>query len=216
MPVASYTVKANRQIFNLGTSDYYSLENHASEYNRTSWELFERFEDSYVSLVKAIRQLAYPKHPDIDTTPSSSSYATSPEIAPAAIPIFLMRPFRGHFEHATQSAVKRLREDGDSSVFWLDTSGWLNLEDTTSEDKDFQLDEADSPSRWRLTERGNQRVAIFLHMHVCRYLAADREQCSFLPPEMYQGKVFRPESARFDWYLEEVKERKLKEAFWDA
>lgn len=100
-------------------------------------------------------------------------------------------------------------------MFWLDTSGWLDVDDSSSEDRDFQLDESSTPSRWRLTEHGNQRVAIFLHMHVCRYLAADEEQCAFLPPEVYQGKAFHPESASFDWYLETTKEKKLKEVFWE-
>ena len=46
------------------------------------------------------------------------------------------------------------------------------------------------PSKqWRLTELGNQRVAILLHMHVCRYLARDAEKCAFLPPEVYQGTI---------------------------
>lgn len=126
-----------------------------------------------------------------------------------------MRPFRGQFEHATQSAVNRLREEGDSSVFWLDTSGWLTVDDASPSDSDFQLDDSTTPPRWRLTEHGNQRAAIFLHMHVCRYLAADEEQCAFLPPEVYQGRAFSPESANLDWYMENTKEKKLKEAFWD-
>jgi len=126
-----------------------------------------------------------------------------------------MRPFLGQLEHATQSAVNRLRDDGDKSVFWLDTSGWLDPEDTTSDDQDFLLDDSVLPPVWRLTERGNQRVAIFLHMHVCRYLAGAEEKCAFLPPQVYQGKVFNPETANFDRYLEDEKERKLKKLFWE-
>ncbi len=76
------------------------------------------------------------------------------------------------------------------------------------------LDTAAVPARWRLTEYGNQRVAMFLHLHVCRYLAADGEQCAFLPPEAYRGKVFSPEALNLDWQLERAKERKLKQAFW--
>ena len=136
--------------------------------------------------------------------------------APAAIPIFIMRPFRGQLEHATQGAVNRLRADGDKSVFWLDTSGWLEVTDDASTTQDFFLDESVVPSRWRLTEQGNQRVAIFLHMHVCRYLANDDDHCAFLPPEVYQGKVYNPEEANFDRFLEDEKERKLKKLFWGS
>lgn len=131
------------------------------------------------------------------------------------MPIFIMRPFLGQLEHATQNVVNRLRDDGDKSVFWLDTSGWLNPEDTTSDDQDFTFDVSAWPPTWRLTERGNQRIAIFLHMHVCRFLADAEDKCAFLPPQVYHGKVFNPETANFDRYLENEKERKLKKLFWE-
>ena len=123
-----------------------------------------------------------------------------------------MRPYRGQLEHATQTVVNELRADGDKAVFWLDTSGWL---DTSPESLDFFLDESILPGKWRLTVQGNQRVAIFLHMHVCRYLAADDEKCAFLPPGVYQGKAFVPEEANFNRFVENEKERKLKKLFWD-
>ena len=126
-----------------------------------------------------------------------------------------MRPLRGDFEHATQGAVKRLRAEGDSSIFWLDTSGWLNTVDGESEGRDFYLDDAVTPSKWRLTERANQQVAMYLHLHVCQYLAAEEEQCTFLPPQTYEGGVFNPTSATFDLRWQNAKERKLKEIFWN-
>ena len=179
----------------------------------STWDLSQRFEDSYVSLVKAIRQLAYPKHPSTVYATSSSTSVDVAYTSPAPIPIFVMRPFLGQLEHATQNVVNRIRADGDKSVFWLDTSGWLDPEDTKSDDRDFILDDFFAPVPRRLTERGNQRVAVFLHMHVCRYLATDEEKCAFLPPEVYQGKVFDPEAADFDRYLENEKERKLRKIF---
>jgi len=126
-----------------------------------------------------------------------------------------VRPFFGQLEHATQNVVNRLRADGDKSVFWLDTSGWLDTEEATPDDGDFFLDASVAPVRRRLTERGNQRVAVFLHMHVCRFLAADEDKCPFLPPEVYQGRVFDPEGSNLDRYLENEKERKLKKLFWE-
>ncbi|KAG0651696.1 hypothetical protein D0Z07_1666 [Hyphodiscus hymeniophilus] len=105
-------------------------------------------------------------------------------------PIFVMRPLRGQLEHVTQSVVDRLRSEGDLSVFWrLDTSGWLNTDEALkgpAEDQDFFLDEESSSKQWRLTERGNQRVAILLHTHVCQYLATDADRCAFVPLEVYQ------------------------------
>ena len=137
--------------------------------------------------------------------------------SPAFIPIFVMRPLRGELEHVTQNVVTKLRTDGDRAVFWLDTSGWLEIEDEdglpSNSAGDFFLDEGFLPSRWRLTEQGNQRVAIFLHTHVCRYLADEGEKCAFLPQEVYQGKVFDPVEARLEQFLEEEKEKKLKKIF---
>lgn len=170
---------------------------------------------TYVSLVKAIRGLAYPKHPSIVHSEKSEDPGNFPKTGPASIPVFVMRPLRGQLEQATQNAVAKLRADGDKAVFWLDTSGWLDPEIDTPETADFFWDETTSPHKWRLTEQGNQRVAIFLHMHVCRYLAGTEEKCAFLPHEIYQGKVFDAEEAKFDKYVEDEKERKLKKLFWE-
>ena len=202
------------QVLNLGNADVTSFEQHQSDYNKTFWDLSEKFENTYVSLIKAIRGLAYPKHPAIVQSERSSRPGIFSSTAPASIPIFVMRPLRGQLEQATQNAVARLRDDGDKAIFWLDTSGWLDASADDSEYADFFLDETVSPSRWRLTEQGNQRVAIFLHMHVCRYLAAAEDKCAFLPHEVYRGKFWDPEEADFDRYVENEKERKLKKLFW--
>ena len=201
-------------MINLGSSDHISFHSHISGYNKTLWDLSESFETTYVSLVKAIRRLAYPKHPSILQIERTGTPGNVPSTAPAAIPIFVMRPLRGELEHATQNAVAKLRADGDKAVFWLDTSGWLDASLDDEEGPDFFYDNSAVPPKWRLTVQGNQRVAIFLHMHVCRYLARAGDKCAFLPPEVYQGKVFDPEQKEFDKYVEDEKERKLKKLFW--
>ncbi|KAL8883373.1 MAG: hypothetical protein Q9192_007208, partial [Flavoplaca navasiana] len=178
-------------ILNLGNSDKASFDEYASEYNKTAWDLAERFEDTYVSLIKAIRTLAYPKHPSTIQSERSGYSIYIPNSIPAAVPIFIMRPLRGELEHATQNIVNRIRSAGDKYVYWLDTSGWLDPNsslDPETSTQDFYLDVSVKTPRWRLTERGNQRTAIFLHMHVCRYLARDGEKCPFLPSEVYEGK----------------------------
>ncbi len=200
---------------NLGGSDDKSFNDHESEYNKTLWELSESFETTYVSLIKAIRGLAYPKHPSILQSERIGSAGIVASIVPAVIPIFVMRPLRGELEQATQNAVAKLRADGDKAVFWLDTSGWLDASVDDLEGPDFFYDSTGIPPRWRLTVQGNQRVAIFLHMHVCRYLASAEDKCAFLPHEVYQGKVFDPEQKKFDKYIEDEKERKLKKMFWE-
>jgi hypothetical protein len=113
---------------NIGNSDWESFKTHSDEYNKTLWELSMMFEDTYVSLIRAIRTLAYP---------------TYSETSAATLPIFIMRPFRGQLEQVTLSVVNRLQLEGDSSVFWLDTSGWLNTDidfEGPAEAQDFFLD----------------------------------------------------------------------------
>lgn len=202
-------------ILNLGASDFYSFDNNMEEYNKTGADLWRSFEDTYVSLVKAIRNLAYTTHPSVLEMQRLGLDDFADYNAPATIPIFIMRPFNGELEHATQGTVLRLREEGDKGVFWLDTTGWLDMEDTESTASDFFDDPHEDHKHPHLTERGNQKVAIYLHMHVCRYLAADDEKCAFLPPEVYQGNVYDPTVATFDRYMEKEKEQKLRELYWE-
>ena len=126
-----------------------------------------------------------------------------------------MRPFQGQLEHATHSVVHKLRENGDKSVFWIDTSGWLQTDlDPGAATQDFFLDDAIDPPRWRLTEQANQRVAVFLHMYVCRYLAQDGEECAFLPPAVYEGNGLDPSTEVLDRFVAEEKDKQLKEMFF--
>ena len=199
----------------MGAADDSSFNDQLSDYNKTLWELSEIFETTYVSLIKAIRGLAYPKHPSILHSERTGTPGMVPSMSPAAIPIFVMRPLRGQLEQATQNAVAKLRADGDKAVFWLDTSGWLDTSIDDPEGPDFFYDDSVARPKWRLTVQGNQRVAIFLHMHVCRYLASAEDECAFLPHEVYQGRVFDPEQKKFDKYVEDEKERKLKKIFWE-
>ncbi len=123
---------------NIGSSDWESFQAHSEEYNKTITELIRDFEETYVTMIKAIRTLAYPKYTAID----NSRYIYSPQISAAGIPIFIMRPFRGQLEQATRSVVDRLSREGDKAVFWLDTSGWLNTKvdfDGLAEDQDFLI-----------------------------------------------------------------------------
>jgi hypothetical protein len=126
---------------NIGNSDWDSFQAHAQEYNKTLSEFSVSFEQTYIAMIKAIRTLAYPRYST--TTIDSSRYVYSPQNAGAGIPIFIMRPFRGQLEQTTQAVVDRLRMEGDKSLFWLDTSGWLKTEvhfDGRQEDQDFFLD----------------------------------------------------------------------------
>ncbi|ESZ90559.1 hypothetical protein SBOR_9055 [Sclerotinia borealis F-4128] len=201
-------------ILNIGNADWESFRIYNEEYNLTTWELSVLFEETYVSLIKAIRTLAYPKY---SSTMAEAAQYDYPQHRAVDIPIFVMRPFRGQLEQATHSVVDRLQFEGDKSVFWLDTSGWLNTDidfEGRPEDQDFFLDKESPRKEWRLTERGNQRVAILLHMHVCRYLAQEADKCAFLAPDTYQGTTVDPVAMHFDEYMRDEKERRLKKLFW--
>jgi hypothetical protein len=127
-------------VMNIGNSDWESFQNHQAEYNKTIWELEGEFENTYTSMIKAIRTLAYPKYSS--AAMDSSRYLDSP-ISVAGVPIFVMRPFRGQLEQVTHSIVQKLRDEGDKAIFWLDTSGWLKTEvdfEGPPEDQDFFLD----------------------------------------------------------------------------
>ncbi|CAG8949449.1 hypothetical protein HYFRA_00008309 [Hymenoscyphus fraxineus] len=197
-------------VMNIGNSDWESFQTYSQEYNMSIWDLSVAFENSYISLIRKIRKFAYPPY-----SPTILTADAFPQTSDG-VPIFVMRPLRGQLEGATHSVVERLRRDGDKSVFWLDTSGWLDTElelEGSVENQDFFLDE--ETKGWRLTQRGNQRVAILLHLHVCRFLAQEAEKCAFLPPEIYQGKAADPEMVRFEEYIDGERERKLKGLFWE-
>lgn len=193
-----------------------SFQQHLPDYHKTAGELWRSFEDTYVSFVKSIRNLAYPQHPAVMEMERLGLDADAEDNSPANIPIFIMRPFNGELEHATQAAVNRLRDEGDKSVYWLDTTGWLETQDTERTASDFFVDPQDPEQRTHLTERGNQKAAIYLHMHVCRFLAQNPDECAFLPPEVYQGSVYDPGVSTFDRYIENEKQRQMKETFWDS
>jgi hypothetical protein len=165
-------------------------------------------------LIKSMRRLAYPRHPArIHKGRLDGTYGANSN-APASIPIFILRPLRGQLEHSTQSVVNRLRADGDKGVFWIDTSGWLEQGDGVSNTMDYFLDNSTSPGGWRLTEQGHQRVVIFLHMHVCSFLASSEESCAFLAPDVYEGNVFAPEGVTLDLFLKADKEKNMRQLFW--
>lgn len=137
------------QILNIGNADWESFRTYNEEYNLTTWELSVLFEESYVSLIRAIRTLAYPRY---SSTLAEAAQYDYPQHRAIDIPIFVMRPFRGQLEQVTHSVVDRLQFEGDKSVFWLDTSGWLNTNidyEGRPEDQDFFLDGEENFTRVR-------------------------------------------------------------------
>ncbi len=73
-------------MIDLGTSDKVSFDLYATDYNKTAWDLAENFENTYVSLVKAIRSLAYPKHPATIHSERSAYKMYVPNSVPEQLP----------------------------------------------------------------------------------------------------------------------------------
>ena len=206
------------QILNIGASDAVSFAAHRAEYNQTLWDLQASFEEAYVYFVKAIRQLAYPEKSSTSHRGSSDDHPP----APSPPPIFVMRPLNGALEHATLNVVTRLRALGDPAIFWIDTSGWLSVAEDRSDPAHPSPGSSGTPpdafydaeERLRLTDLGNQRVAIFLHAHVCRYLARDAEGCAFLAPVTYEGKGYDLEEERLDEVVQRERAKRLRDWVW--
>ena len=194
------------KVFNLGAADMNSFQQHYDKYDTNWMHLTSWFEDSYITLIQSIRNLAYSAG-EIELE-GVSRYSSQPKSS--NMPIFIMRPFRGQLEGQTRSVVDRLQQQGDNSVFWVDTSGWFDTDvdfDKRPEDQHFFLDELGPAKQWRLTERGHQRAAILLHSHIFRYLARSVEECPFLPPHVYDedrrdtddGPRFEERETELDW-----------------
>lgn len=130
--------------------------------------------------------------------------------APATIPIFVVSPFSGEMYRSTQKVVEKLQSEGDKAVFWLDTSGWFSWADFDAGPRA----QVSGEKRQNLNNQGNLKAAVFLHAHLCHYLARNQTRCPFLKHEAYIGKVFVPKDAELDKWIEESKVNKLKALFW--
>jgi hypothetical protein len=95
-----------------------------------------------------------------------------------------MRPLEGSLAPATLAVVEQMQKEGDKSVFWIDTSGWLS-------EADYSPQGQTQDDRF-LTASGHARVASFTHAHLCHYLAPQSAQCPFLRRDNYMGSVFVP------------------------
>jgi hypothetical protein len=104
----------------MGNSDWQSLTTQV--YEKSTWDLPGTFEDDYVSLIKTIRLVAYPKYSGGTFDLSPNSYLILQAVSD--VPIFVMRPLRGQLEGAAHSVVEKLRK---METRWY--SGSTNLDD---------------------------------------------------------------------------------------
>jgi hypothetical protein len=164
------------------------------------------FINTYMAFIQQIRRAAYPLHPSAFHRYALDGDGYTYNSAPSTLPIFIMRPLDGSLAQATLSVVEQMQKEGDKSVFWIDTSGWLSETDYTSNTTNRQ-----APG---LTARGHAKVASFMDAHLCHYLAPQPDECPFLRRDNYMGNVYVPIEAELDKVNEESKIKKLTELFW--
>ena len=193
-------------VLHLGSSDGASFALHAASYGEPIFDLHARFERDYVAFVAALRKSAL----------GTGAVTSDPMWSPALVPIFIMRPLTGALEHASQNVVQRLRAAGDPRVFWIDTTGWVAPPpatiDYSAQNGTDQLT-GEAVQVWTLNAQGNARVALFLHEHVCRFLAEDPSRCNFLPPDEYAGAGYAEKEQRVQRMFERERAEKLRERF---
>ena len=202
-------------IFNLGAVDQQYSPRSTSQSDRQielidSHQSIESFTNtvvnSYTALIHQIRRTAYPLHPSALDSYSLEGDGYTYNSAPSTLPIFVMRPFDGSLEQATLTVVEQMQREGDKSVFWIDTNGWLS-------EADYVVNKEDNGARW-ITAIGHAKIASFMQAHLCHYLAPTPEQCPFLRRDNYLGKVYVPVEAELDKAVEESKVKKLSDLFW--
>ena len=164
------------------------------------------FVTSYVALIRQIRQVAYPLHPSSRHQYTLDGDGYTFNSAPSTLPIFVLRPLDGSLEQATLSVVEQMQKDGDKSVYWIDTTGWLS-------EVDYSLENTDRLSR-PVSAAGQAKVASFMDAHLCHYLAPEPGRCPFLRRDNYFGSVHVPTAAELDKIIEESKTKKLSDLFW--
>jgi hypothetical protein len=175
--------------------------------NHQSFESFTNsFVSAYVALIQQIRRTAYTLHPAVLEKYAFDGDGYTYNSAPSTLPIFVMRPLEGSLASATLAVVEQMQKEGDKSVFWIDTSGWLS-------EADYSPKGQTQDDRF-LTASGHAKVASFMHAHLCHYLALQSEQCPFLRRDSYMGSVYVPIEAELDKVIEESKIKKLTELFW--
>ena len=186
-------------------------------------DISDRFVKAYIKFIKSLRRIQYhsPHQAISSQRPVTDGYAYNS--APPTIPVFVLRPFTGEMEQESQLVVQRLRKEGDLAIIWVDTTGWVDVpqqgQHTSNEIFEPRMDldiDAGGGKRtdWRLTPRAHLKIASFLQLHLCSYLAQDIIPCPFVRHDTYVGKVYLPQSTMFEMGLEDSKRRKLVQKFW--
>lgn len=177
---------------------------------RKSHQSLESFTNSfvhaYMAFIQQVRRTAYPLHPSALDKYALEGDGYTYNSAPSTLPIFVMCPLDGSLARATLAVVEQMQRDGDKSVFWIDTSGWLS-------EANHMFKEGVQDER-SLSMSSHKKVASFMHAHLCHYLAQQSEQCPFLRRDNYMGSAYVPNEAELDRVIEENKIKKLMELFW--
>ena len=167
--------------------------------------------------------------------------------APSTLPIFLIAPFSSVLtqiplaepltlhsvvSECLSATVSMLRTQGDISTVWIDTTGWVDAKhdfvSPGSQEKEFRtgsdVHKKTASDRAFMTPQAGQRVASWLHVHLCPYLeeSTDAEPNQLRPDDppcevhrydRYVGSVFLPEQIQMERKLLQRKTALLKLTF---
>ncbi|KAI1626811.1 hypothetical protein EDD37DRAFT_229771 [Exophiala viscosa] len=227
-------------ILQLGLLDFVDFYSDPANHNRHAvGQFINDFAKAYVELIQTIRRAAYP----FDTTSMSSSFSFEQQddgsyvynSAPSTLPIFLIAPFSASrrlvtkntrldwvISSALRQVVSIVQAEGDTSTFWIDTTGWLDhKEDFIQPDTDSSSPQERQPQRL-LSQYANFKVASMLSDHICPYVQGDNEDgeranaaehCPFNHYSNYQGGVYLPQDVDLDRASLERKIARIKEQF---
>jgi hypothetical protein len=145
------------QVLYLGNADSHSFRSHREEYNKTLEEMNTIFKETYLSFIRIIRALAYPPKPTMVFGQARDTY---PEI-----PIHVISPVCGELHQETESVVNQLRAEGDKSVFYVSTAGWLNPDTDQAENRDFFFDGSNPSSSSQVMP--NVYLQKIVHRNLC-------------------------------------------------
>lgn len=188
-------------VYHLLSSDPGSGENVAQ--HETISSFLQTFSSSYTTFIQSIRKTAYPIHPAYLHTHRPINHDYIYNSAPNDIRIFIVPPFNAPTAvlATLQTLVTTLRDGGDTTLFLLHTTGWL------------QPTDFDADNHALLAPSAHAKIAASLALHLCPYLSADDETCPFRRHDVYQGTVYLPSEDEVGKVLVESKIGKIKQKF---
>lgn len=193
-------------ILSLGLTDL----DHFLASKRSSQEVstyMDGFVHSYAEFITAIRSASQSYIMAAGQSIGGIDASYEYNSAPKTLPIFLLTPFtpnrrlRRLLGHGVSGVARSLQANGDKATTWVDTDGWLSVQDFPSTNNGNQSIED-------LNELGHAKVAAMLSSHVCPYL---RAECGLFKHDTFSGDLYVPSEAGLGKLMEDRKVTLIKD-----